>query len=104
MPMLPSQRQGRAFAQLWAVMATIAAVTLLACVKSPAGAVPQPAVREVYSTYCGLEDKPGKCELRTMSENLAGSETVSTVPAWFSECGPSNGHPPTTVSADGTTA
>jgi hypothetical protein len=80
------------------------AATAIVCAASVAAAAAQTPVRDVYYTYCGLEDKPAKCELRSMTENLADSKPVSTLPAWFSDCGPGNDHPSTTISADGTTA
>jgi hypothetical protein len=57
----------------------------------------------VYSIDCGLAGKD-KCELRTMSEGLTGSEPVATLPAWYPECGPDAGYPSATVSEDGSTA
>jgi hypothetical protein len=89
--------------RVWAVaVALVVSVVCLACTWSIAGAATP--TRDVYYTSCGLEDKPGKCELRVMPENLAGSRPVSALPAWYAECGPNAGYPATTVAEDGTTA
>jgi hypothetical protein len=79
-------------------------VAILACAGRIADAAAQAPVRAVYYTNCGLEDKPDKCELRTMPESLASSAPVSALPAWYTECGPDEPDPLTTVSEDGTTA
>jgi hypothetical protein len=105
-PLLLQQRRPRAWlsAAPIALVAIVVAVTCLVCAGSVAGATAQMTVRDVYYTSCGLEGKLGKCELRTMTESLTGSQPVSTLPTWYAECGPNAGYPSTTVSENGTTA
>src|SRR5271163_755116 len=82
------------------LMMIVVAMATLACLtsaKSVTGASAQSPARMVYFTYCGVKQMAG-CELRTMTENLEGSEPVSALPAWSNECGPSNGNPSATVS------
>ena len=85
------------------VVALVAIAASLACVATVAVAAAQPSARAVYSIDCGLAGKD-KCELRTTSEGLTGSEPVATLPAWYPECGPDAGYPSATVSEDGSTA
>ncbi len=92
-------------------VAVIAAAALVAVVGFGLGSLPSsassatsPAVRLLYYQYCGVEGKPGQCDLRTTSETFSGNEVVANVKPWWGNCGPGNGHASETISADGTTA
>jgi hypothetical protein len=111
------RRQARQQRRLRVAVALVLGVGLLAPVASasrpvtrhrialgPSATTSQQPTREVYYVACGLEHRPSKCQLRTMSEALVGDQVVSTVPAWFDECGPSGNYSSATISADGTTA